>query len=208
MTTTLYYIYDPMCSWCWAFRPVWDEIQAHLPASISVEYVAGGLAPDTDEPMPMEQQQAIQGYWREIQEALGTEFNFDFWQKNIPRRSTYIACRAVLAAKNQGYEKEMVDAIQRAYYLQALNPSDSDVLMRLAWGLYNQELDIDLDMFANQLNSAATQEQLDSQIALARQLTDQGFPSLVLRHKGEDIAINREYKHYRTALAEILAVAA
>ena len=24
-SVTLYYIHDPMCSWCWAFRPVLDR---------------------------------------------------------------------------------------------------------------------------------------------------------------------------------------
>ena len=206
MTSTLYYIYDPMCSWCWGFRPVWDELQAHLPALITVEYVAGGLAPDTDVPMPVAQQQAIQGYWRDIQQMLGTAFNFDFWQNNTPRRSTYIACRAVIAADNQGCGKEMMDAIQRAYYLRALNPSDSDILMRLAWDLYSQELDIDLDQFATDLNSAATQQELNRQITLARQLTDQGFPTLVLEHNGERTIISREYKDFRRTLAEILAI--
>lgn len=208
MSATLYYIHDPMCSWCWGFRPVWDEIQAGLPASVTVEYVAGGLAPDTEQPMPLEQQQTIKGYWQKIQQTLGTPFNFDFWEQNTPRRSTYLACRAVLAAKNQGCEAEMVDAIQRAYYLKALNPSDSDILLRMAWELYSRELDLDLDRFSMELNSAETQQELERQISLARQLTDQGFPSLVLEYNGQRQLISRDYQQAGTALAEIKALLA
>jgi len=50
--TVLYYIHDPMCSWCWAFRPVWGEVQRRLPETVSVTYLLGGLAPDSDAPMP------------------------------------------------------------------------------------------------------------------------------------------------------------
>ncbi len=53
---TLYYIHDPMCSWCWAFRSSWREVQSKLPAHITVEYVLGGFAKDTDQPMPVEMQ--------------------------------------------------------------------------------------------------------------------------------------------------------
>jgi putative protein-disulfide isomerase len=182
---------------------VWDEIQTSLPATVTVEYVAGGLAADSDLAMPLEQQQQIQGYWQKIQQTLGTEFNFDFWAENTPRRSTYLACRAVIAAKNQRCEAQMVDAIQRGYYLQALNPSDSDVLLRLAWSLYQQELGIDLDQFTNDLTSADTERELQRQIALAASLTDQGFPSLVLEIDGQRRLLSRDYQSAQTVLTEI-----
>ena len=44
----LYYIHDPMCSWCWAFRPTLTKVLAELPAHIEVQYLVGGLAPDSD----------------------------------------------------------------------------------------------------------------------------------------------------------------
>ena len=203
MSQILYYVHDPMCSWCWGFRPVWDEIKANLPGSVTVVNVVGGLAPDSDIPMPTELQDTIQGHWRKIHETLGTEFNFDFWNKNQPRRSTYPACRAVIAAKNQGCEEEMMDAIQHAYYLRALNPSDSDILMRLAWELFSQELDMDLDQFAKDLQSQSTEQELLRQIALARELPAQGFPSLVLELSGQHIPITRDYQDPKVVLAEI-----
>ena len=24
---TLYYVYDPMCSWCWGYKPTWDKVK-------------------------------------------------------------------------------------------------------------------------------------------------------------------------------------
>jgi len=209
VSTTLYYIHDPMCSWCWGYRPVWDALQENLPVSVSVEYVAGGLAPDSDEPMPMDLRTMIQGHWNNIQTRLGADFNFDFWTNNTPRRSTYIACRAAIAAKKQGYEKDMIDAIQRAYYLRALNPSDSDVLIRLVSELSQQELgshqeqSINVDQFSADLKSHETQRQLERQIQLAGELTDQGFPSLVLECNGFRHPIIRDYMDYHVALTDI-----
>ena len=64
--------------------------------------------------MAAEQQAMIKAHWRTIEEKLGTQFNYEFWDTNTPRRSTYNACRAVIAAGNQGHQVAMVEAIQQA----------------------------------------------------------------------------------------------
>ena len=67
----------------------------------------------------------FKGNWIKIQKNVpGTEFNYDFWTLNEPRRSTYLSCRAVIAAKKQhpDFEILMIERIQKAYYLNAQNP--------------------------------------------------------------------------------------
>ena len=54
MHPTLTYVHDPMCSWCYAFRPVWEAIVAGLPDGVRVRRLLGDLAPDNDRPMPEE----------------------------------------------------------------------------------------------------------------------------------------------------------
>ena len=212
MSAILYYIHDPMCSWCWGYRPAWDNLQANLPGSISVEYVAGGLAPDSDVPMPAAQQKMISAHWQTIQDKLGTQFNFDFWQKNTPRRSTYNSCRAAIAAGHQGFQKEMIQVIQHAYYLRALNPSDIDVLIMLAKELSEQKFSdststaFDLARFTQDLTSVDTQQGLNHHIQLARELTNQGFPSLVLECNEARYQIPINYKNYKATLADITSI--
>ena len=65
---------------------------------------------------------------------LDFKFNYDFWKKCRPRRSTYPACRAVIAARKQKnkFDMEMTLSIQKAYYLHARNPSDYETLIELA----------------------------------------------------------------------------
>jgi len=206
MSATLYYIHDPMCSWCWGYHPVWHALQQHLPASISVKYVAGGLAPDSTSPMPIAQQQMIENHWRTIENKLGTKFNYDFWTQNIPRRSTYNACRAAIAADKQACQKAMIDAIQQGYYLRALNPSDLEVLIGLAKELSQQEpaLKLEIAQFIVDISSAETEQELARQISLARQLSQQGFPSLVFAINGIHQPIAVDYSDYRQTLAEIV----
>lgn len=192
-----------MCSWCWGYRPVWDELQTKLPEGVEVEFVCGGLASDSDEPMSKELQNMIQRHWYTIAEKLGTKFDFNFWQKNTPYRSTYNACRAVLAAKKQDCELEMIDAIQRGYYLRALNPSDRGVLIFLAEELAANVNNFDLIMFCRDFKSAEIEQELQAQILLARQLTNQGFPSLVLEINNERHMIQLDYIKLEISLSDI-----
>jgi putative protein-disulfide isomerase len=201
MSAILYYLHDPMCSWCWGYRPVWDQLQKNLSTSIVVEYVAGGLAPDSDAPMPIAQQQMIKNHWRTIEQKLGTRFNHDFWRENTPRRSTYNACRAAIAAHKQACQKPMIDAIQQAYYLRTLNPSDLSVLIGLAEELSQQKLlGLDLDQFIADINATDTDQELTRQIGLSKKLSQQGFPSLVLEVDGVRQQVLLDYSDYKLTL--------
>ena len=181
MTTgcRLIYIHDPMCSWCWGFRPTFEQLCAGLPRHVSVACLLGGLAPDSDQPMPADMQMRLQQTWRQIQRRIpGTRFNFDFWQVCDPRRSTWPACRAVIAARefDMALETAMITAIQHAYYLQARNPSDSTTLVSLA-----EDLGIDGMAFAHRLDAPETQATLADEIARSRRMGADSFPSLRLQ---------------------------
>ena len=184
----LIYVLDPMCSWCWAFRP---QLQQFLDAhpELEVELVLGGLAPDSDEPMPLAQRQQIEQIWHRIAEQTGAEFNYSFWQNNTPRRSTYPACRAVIAAeKLAGKANEMVAAIQQAYYQRAMNPSDASTLIQLAVELGIGEAD-----FAAALMSDAVDQRFQQDLARAGSMGISGFPALVLELDGAHHALALGY---------------
>ena len=196
---TLYYIYDPMCSWCWAYRPIQLKLRENLPGSIRWQNVLGGLAPDSDQPMPDATQNMVQGHWRNIQSTVGTEFNFDFWSKCEPRRDTYKACRAVIAASWQAAEEAMIEAIQKAYYLRAMNPSNLETLGDLAG-----ELDLNRDRFMQDLVSEQLEVEFQNELSLRRQLNVRNFPSLVLVYASGSTFIGHDYHDYQTSMAEIL----
>jgi putative protein-disulfide isomerase len=173
----LYYVHDPMCSWCWAFAPVLKQLQEQLPDGVEFRRLLGGLAPDTDEPMSDELREMVQGSWRRIQQHVPeTELNFAFWTDCVPRRSTYPSCRAVIAAREQGqaFEQLMNTAIQRAYYTQARNPSDESILIELAG-----EIGLDVDRFRATLGSDTVNQVLEAEIAQVREMDVESFPTLV-----------------------------
>ena len=178
MKQTLYYVHDPMCSWCYAFKSVLKKLRDNLPTTIHFQTVIGGLAPDSKEVMPEDIQKKVQHAWRSIEKKCPEiQFNFDFWHKTTPIRSTYPACRALLAAKQQGlkFEEMMLEAIQTAYYQQAQNPALDDTLFACA-----QKMGLQLSQFKQDYTSALIEQQLQAELQLTRKLNVSSFPSLRL----------------------------
>jgi len=191
-----------MCSWCWGFRETWQQIKFELKDKVFIQYVLGGLAADNNQPMAVAMQQSIMDNWRRIQKEIPeTVFNYDFWRLCQPRRSTYPACRAILAAglQSESSKETMLLAIQQAYYLEAKNPSDNSVLIELA-----TEKGLDSKRFKRDLVSQECEKLLNDELQLATHLHVTGFPSLVLSHHdvNNDIYIN--YTNSTAMIAEIL----
>ena len=187
-----------MCSWCWAYRPAWLKLKESLPERVSVRLLLGGLAPDSEDPMPDHIREMVQGHWRNIENQLGTRFNHDFWTRCQPRRDTWKACRAVAAAAPHGHEEEMILAIQEAYYLRAMNPSEPDTLVQLAG-----EIGLDKAAFREALFSPSTETEFARQLNLSRVLGVNSFPSLRLEHDGHIHPIPVNYRDHHPTLEEI-----
>jgi putative protein-disulfide isomerase len=203
---TLFYIHDPMCSWCWGFNKTWSTLRQTLENDgITVTYVVGGLAPDSDQPMPADLQNMLQSTWSRIEKTIpGTQFNHDFWSTCKPRRSTYPACRAVIAAKQVSleYEAAMIFEIQKAYYLHAKNPSNEYTLIECA-----KNIGIEPSEFEASLKSEAVQKAFEQDILIYHQLARKtgvsGFPSLVIS-KGETMqGVGLDYLNANTMYQQI-----
>ena len=200
-TPVLYYVHDPMCSWCWAFRPAWRRIRSETPPSVQIKNMMGVLAPDSDIPMTASMRTDLQATWHRIQARVpGTEFNFSFWQQCQPRRSTYPACRAVIAARRQDSAREetMIRRIQRAYYLEARNPSDTRTLVMLA-----DEIGLDPARFRQDLESTETEHVLRDETDQARRIGGRSFPSLFLDLNSTVWPVSVDYIHPERVLEQI-----
>jgi len=184
VTATLLYVTDPMCSWCFGFAPVLAGVQAELARGVTLRMVLGGLAPDSTEPMPEELKIYIQEAWRAVEARSGVRFEWSYWERNSPRRSTWPACRAVLAAGERG--PEMFAAIQHAYYREARDPSRGEVLLEVA-----AELGFEPTAFAERLESPEVADLLRRDFLLRDRLGASSFPSLGLERNGELALLTR-----------------
>jgi putative protein-disulfide isomerase len=203
------YIMDPMCSWCYAFQAELEPFfEKH--ATIDTQWIMGGLAPDNDQPMDEELKQTISTYWQQIESKTQVAFNQDFWEKNTPIRSTYPACRSVIAAETlaPNSAQKMVKAIQSAYYQKAKNPAIEETLIDCA-----VSIGFDKEQFTATLKSEETNMQLYQHMGISKQLEVTGFPALFYIHEGSQAyalslgfctydELNHRMEHIQKLLAE------
>jgi putative protein-disulfide isomerase len=190
-----------MCSWCYAFDTVLTELESLLPDSICLKKIIGGLAADSDTPMPAHLINTIQSAWQQIEKTVPhVQFNYEFWSKNQPFRSTYPSCRAVLAAKNQSpvFENKMIQQIQFVYYKNAKNPSLNETLIQCA-----QRIGLNVELFKNDFTSQEIEVALQKDIQFARRLAVSSYPSLRLDIDNQIVAINIDYINAQSMLKQI-----
>jgi putative protein-disulfide isomerase len=201
MQATLFYVHDPMCSWCWGFEPTRAQLFAELEGRVPVQRLVGGLAADSDAPMADAMRAGLQQTWQRIQQTIpGTEFNFDFWTECAPRRSTYPSNRAVIAARMQDpkFDSIMTGRIQRAYYLEARNPSDNETLIELA-----RDIELDVERFSADLADEATHQKLLAEIQSTRALGLDSFPSLAVVNAGNLSYVGLNYTDMGAMLRQV-----
>ncbi len=177
----LVYVHDPMCSWCYGFAPTWNELKSRLPEGLAVVSLLGGLAPDNDEPMPEEMVEYLKKTWHRIADACGVSFDFTYWDQ-VPRppRTTFIACRGVIAAEQvAGQGEAFTERLQKAYYQEARNVWDPFVLAELAEGMGFRR-----EAFEEALQSDGVRAAHDEQRELVGRLQIEGYPSLLLIKDG------------------------
>lgn len=194
----LYYVLDPMCSWCYAFSKTWQKVLKELPSDLQVVYVFGGLAPHSSVEMPLEMQRMLQNTWKQINSQVEVEFNFDFWKDCKPRRSTYLSCQAAICGRLQGKEYEMVMAIQEQYYLNASNPSNRDTLEKAA-----SNIGLDIKKFSEDLESQDVITLFEKDLQLRDKLKTYSFPSLVFHSQNNYFPIKIQYNDAQAIVDDI-----
>ena len=208
MTTTetespesvLIYVYDPMCSWCYGFRPTWKALKSQLPEGLPVVSLLGGLADDSDVSMPEDMVKYLSRTWSQIESTCRVPFNHAYWdQTPPPPRTTFISCRAVIAAERlAGRGEAFAERIQDAYYTEAQNVWDFNTLCDLAEAFGFQR-----SSFADALMSDDVRAVHDEQRQLAERLQVEGYPSVLLIHQGQAYPIPVRHQGADVMLSDI-----
>ena len=187
---TLYYFGDPMCSWCWGFRPVLEQVELEYPELQRV-MVLGGLRGGDEVPMSDDLAAMIRNAWTRIEESTGQDFNYDLWELHRPLSTTWPACRAVLAARllDPKAEWPFMVAMFGAYFTRALDPSSRETHLMIA-----EEQGFDREVYSGVLESEQAERTLQTDLRTTQRYGITGFPSVVLSIAGNNYLISPGYQ--------------
>lgn len=181
----VYYVGDPMCSWCWGMSPVIEELARHCAdQGLGFRLVMGGLRPGGGDAWNSGFRDFLRQEWTHIAARTGQPFGFRLLERPAFSYDTEPACRAVVTARgffSQGQEASRREltffaGVQRKFYVEGEDPKQAAFYRDICidTGIDPAEFEAS---FASPEAVAATQREF----RLARQLGVRGFPSVMLQ---------------------------
>lgn len=199
----LYYFADPMCSWCYGFQPVIDQIRAEYGASYDIRLVMGGLRPGKlAETMTPARARIIRHHWRDVAKMTSQAFDEFFFERGNFVYDTEPAAKAVVVMEQLAPQHAYAyyHEIQQAFYAHNHDITSPDVLAALAAPYGVSAAD-----FLASHQSENTHKETWGQFTFTAGLGIRGFPALVLEDKGQFAVITRGWQPFeqiKTALEQ------
>jgi len=183
-TTTLHYIYDPLCGWCYGAAPLAAAARAIMPV---IGHAGGMMSGANRQPVSTALRNYVMPHDQRIAELTGQSFGDAYFHGLLLDQTAVFdstpPIAAILAAEaiaERGLE--LLARVQTAHYVEGRRIADTEVLDALA-----AELDLDAAAFTAERERILSQE-LQLHIAASRRLLAQvgghGFPSFVLEQDG------------------------
>ena len=173
----LVYVGDPMCSWCFGFLPVIQELHARHRGEIAMTLRMGGLHPGNDYVVDGDYREFLRAHWLEIGERTGQKFSLDILDRGPWVSDTELACRAVVAVRRlkPGAEWAYFPLIQAGFYSHNRDPHDPDSFAGPA-----EEVGIAKGDFLAAYEDPAVREETLEDFRWARSMGINGFPTVVV----------------------------
>jgi putative protein-disulfide isomerase len=178
---SLFYIGDPMCSWCYGFGIPLTQVLAGHP-DLQVQLVLGGLRAYNTQVMDATLKAKLRSAWAGVAERSGQPFSQALFERDDFIYDTEPACRAVVTVREHAphLALAMYHAIQQAFYADGRDTTKAAVLgevwdevhgrSKQAWGHIN---------FLRDLDSEAIRQRTRDDFAQAQRWGVRGFPTLL-----------------------------
>ena len=186
--TTLHYVYDPLCGWCYGAAPLL-EAAAGLP-TLQIALHAGGLwLGSRRQPMGQALRDHVRPHDERIQALTGQLFGERYFNELLLSDGLLLdsepPIRAILAVTELGGDGlSLLHRIQQSHYLDGQWVGDQAHLARLA-----QEQGITPEAFALAFGQVDLAGHLAQSQGWLRRLGGQGFPTLGLMQGGSLIPL-------------------
>ena len=99
-TPILWYLADPMCSWCWGFSPTIEVLRDAYRNRMKIALVLGGLRPGETTPMTPAAREDTLHHWHDVHTRTAQPFQFEGALPEGFVYNTEPASRAVVAVSS------------------------------------------------------------------------------------------------------------
>ncbi len=192
MQKELIFVLDPMCSWCWGFAPVIEELCTTLNDEYTFSLVLGGLRTKGQMPWDESSKEYLKGHWKQVSQRTGQVFSDSLFEKEFFDYDTYPACKAVITVRELfGMQSAFayLHTIQEAFYTRTEDITNVEILISL---LHRSESD--KRTFRTFFESDRAQLLMEHDFAKARSMGANAFPSVVVIDEEGHMVCQKGYR--------------
>ncbi|WP_415406521.1 DsbA family protein [Sulfurovum sp. CS9] len=172
------FVIDPMCSWCWGFAPVIEQLRATQSDKYDFSLVVGGLRTKGEMAWDESSKRYLKGHWEEVAKRTGQPFSNALFEKEDFEYDTYPACKAVVTVRALWGDEKSFDylhRLQKAFYDEGNDITKLDVLSKLL-----EETVGDARSFRDFYHTPRAELLMQHDFSKARSMGANAFPSVVI----------------------------
>lgn len=206
--SSLLYIADPMCSWCYGFAPEFAGLVEGL-GGIGVDLMVGGLRAYHRTPIDEAMRAELLAHWQRVAEASGMPFAAEHLLAPGFVYDTEPACRAVVTARAiaPAASFAVFHAIQHAFYAEGRDVTRGDVLAEVASrALTENGVQVTAEEFRARWESEEMALATVEDFSQTRRWGVDGFPTLILEREGRLDLITSGYVKLDTLVERLQAI--
>ncbi|WP_373028270.1 DsbA family protein [Sulfurovum sp.] len=192
MQKELIFVVDPMCSWCWGFAPIIEELRTTLGDEYSFSLLLGGLRTKGEMPWNDRSKEYLSGHWKQVSQRTGQAFSNGLFEKESFDYDTYPACKAIITVRELfGMEKAFtyLHMIQEAFYTRNEDITKVEVLIDLLNSITSER-----ESFRTFYESERAQVLMEHDFAKARSMGANSFPSIVVIDEDGHMVCQKGYR--------------
>ena len=178
---TIYYVYDPLCSWCYGFSPVIKKIKNAYKDQFDFKVISGGMQSGERKQPVSAIRDYLKAAYKNVTEKTGVEFGEKFMTvlEEGSRMLDSIPPSIALSIVKDLKPEEALNfaaSIQEAIYYDGFNWNSVKEYLP-----YLKQYDIDPEDFKRKFEDPIYKEKTLEDFKLAANFGVTGFPSVILK---------------------------
>ena len=200
---TLFYIGDPMCSWCYGMSDILKDTQEYCAKNgIKFQTIVAGLRASGQVLWDKRFKGFLKEEWTNISNRTGKKFSFEILDLLNFDYDTTPACKAVLIAKilsfnNSKIVLEFFSKIQEKFYANSQDTKKLEFYKEIC-----EDLSLDFEEFSKLFKDKSLDKKLQNEFIIGRNLSS-SFPSLILVNKKQKVNISIGYSSLEDVISRI-----
>lgn len=202
---TIYYLYDPLCGWCYGFSPVMQAFEKQNKDNFHFEIISGGMMTGSNVQSYAAMKNFISGAYKRVENGTGIKFGEAFLKALDKGTATFSSTEpSIVLEVFKSYQPENAIAfasnIQKAIYLDGIEPTVFE-----QYKPYVEKWGIDFAEFLSKTKEAIFVAKTNAGFRQSSNFGVSGFPTVILSQKGKKKVLVEGYASLEQLQAQLVS---